>query len=298
MNVDAVKSISTCCDKCKDICFSIDGKIISDSIYAGKVTLSNNSLRKNDFLINGYAKGILCKDKEHELLRNIELLDKYRSLYKISDIQKCLCDNDIQKLVDNILGIADISCCSDEDRADVVIDDSAYNEWVIKNPNCVVYESWEAAFLGVCTEFSIEKIFLQQDPKLLYELNVANIDNKCDLILAINIQNQICSPVLADIKVTKEETCKLEYEILIKEKNCNIEFDTYVKLIDCGIKAEVISKLLDCGLNIDYNAEKKSCDVFLDSDIKITLCDYKFNFDINETSCAIASDIFGVQLCV
>lgn len=296
MNVAAVKPVNTCCDKCKDICFDISSSIVSDSIYAAKVKLSENSLKKDDFLENGYTKGVLCKDKELELLRNLELLQQYKAYGKINNFQKCLCDNEIQKLVDNILGIADIACCSDPKRKDVVIDTSGYDQWVLKNPNCIVYESWEASYLGICTKFSLDSVFLETPPKLLYDISVANISNKCDLVMAISIQNEKPCDVNADINVTLED-CKLQYDLLVSEHKCDLTFNAYVEMIKCGVKAEVISKIVGCGLNVRFNAEKKSCDIMLEDNISVTLSDAKFCFEEKNINCEAASEILGVQIC-
>lgn len=296
MNAVAVKPVNTCCDHCKDICFDVDSKIVGDTIYAAKVKLSDNSLKKDQYLDNGYAKGLLCKDKELDLLRNLNLLEKYKAYSRIPVFQKCLCDNDIQKIVDNILGIADISCCSDSNRADVIIDSSGYNDWVLKNPDCIVYESWEAAYLGICTKFSLGSVFLETNPKLLYDISVADISNKCDLIVAVSIQNKQPCELNTDITVDIDD-CKLQYDLMVDSHNCSLEFDAYVNLIKCGVKAEVVSKLVECGFIIDYNAERKSCDINLGHDSKVTLCDLKFCIDSTNINCEAASEILGVQIC-
>lgn len=296
MNAD-VKPINTCCDKCKDICLNIKSQSVKDAIYAGKVLLSDNSLKKNAFVRQGYIKGVLCKDEELSLTKNIELLEKYIAYNRIEDFQKCICDDGVSQLVDNILGIADVSCCNSSDRSDLIIDSSGYNEWVLQNPNCLVYESWEAAFLGICTKFSFEKVFLQEDPKLIYNISVANIPNKCDLITAISVQNDDAIEFNFDYKVMTEKDCKVEYEILVSETNCDLKFNAYAELRKCGIKLEAISKLVKCGLKISPNVDKQSCDIHIDANTVLTICDYKFNINSENINCKIASDILGVDLC-
>lgn len=298
MNVD-VKPVNTCCDKCEGICLNIDSKFVRDVLYAGKVLLAENSLKKIAFIRHGYVKGILCKDKELSLSRNIELLEKYLFYNKIKDFQKCLCDNEISQLIDNILGIADISCCNNSDRSDLIIDSSGYNQWVLENPGCMVYESWEAAFFGICTKFHFENIFLQEQPKLIYDLSVSNIKNKCDLIAAISIQNDDKTECNLDygIEVVNSEKCELDYKLLVSENNCNITFDTYIKLRNCGIKAAAISKLVKCDVIIEPNITRNSCDITMESGVKITLCDYKFNINSENINCELASTILGVELC-
>jgi hypothetical protein len=297
MNVGA--SINTCCDKCKGICLNIESQFVKDALYAGKVLLSDNSLKKNAFVKQGYIKGILCKDKELSLTKNIELLEKYLIYNKIEDFQKCLCDNDISQLIDNILGIADISCCLSSDREDLIIDESGYEQWAIQNPNCLVYDSWEAAFLGICTKFNLEKVFFKEDAKVLYQLSIANIPNKCNLIFAINVQNdtKIGCDLNYNVIVSTEQDCKLEYEAMISQIKCDLTFKTYVDIRKCGVKAEAITELVKCGLKIEPNVARNSCDIIIDPSTKITLCDYKFNIDSKNINCKIASDILGVELC-
>ena len=294
-----VKPINTCCDKCKDICLNIESQFVRDALYAGKVLLSDNSLKKNLFVKQGYIKGILCKDKELSLTKNIELLEKYLIYNKIEDFQKCLCDNDISQLIDNILGIADISCCSSSDREDLIIDESGYEQWAIENPNCLVYDSWEAAFLGICTKFSLEEVFFKEDPKIIYELSATNIPNKCNLIFAISVQNdtKIGCDLNYNVIVSEEKDCKLEYDLMVSQTKCDLSFEVFTEIRKCGVKAEAIIELVKCGLKITPNVEKQSCDIHVDANTKITLCDYKFNIDTNNINCKIISEILGVDLC-
>ncbi len=291
------KPINTCCDRCKDICYDIDSQTILDAIYAAKVFLSDNSIKKNNFLKQGYIKGVLCKDEELDLTQNIEILEKHLELNRIDDFQKCLCDNEISQLVDNILGIANISCCTSSDRADLITDSTGYDAWVVKNPDAVVYESWEASFLGICTKFSLSEMFAEQNMTILYQLSVANITNKCDLITAISIQNEVREEMQVNFEVGEIKDCIIDYDILVSKTNCDLKLDTYVTLINCGVKAEVISKLVECGFKIEANAKKQSCDIFIDAITKITLCDYKFSLDSKNINCELASDILGVEFC-
>lgn len=287
MNVH-VNPVNTCCDKCKGSCFNLEMQVVEDALYAGKYLLSNNSIKKNNYLVNGYAKGVLCKDIELNLLNNLEILEKYLLLYKTKEIQRCLCDDELSIIIDNILGIADISCCSSSDRSDIIIDDSGYNEWVVRNPYCQVYETWESAYLGLCTKFNIENVFRNEVPKLIYEINIAQVKNKCDLITAISIQNDNAS---------SEENCEYEVEYKVISQKCDLTFEMYSKIRNCGVKANVISKIVDCGINVSYNSEKNTCDIHLSPTSKIALCDLKFNINSEKINCELASNILGVDLC-
>lgn len=289
----AAKSVK-CCEGCKDTCFTVRDKSVKDALYAGIVRLSNNSILKNAFLKQGYIKAVLCKDAELDLTRNVELLNKYISM---QEAYMCLCPDEILQIVDNILRVADISCCNSSERADLIIDDSLYNEWIIKNPDCVVYESWEAAYYGICTKFSFGEVFVQEDPKLIYEIAVTPIEHKCELVYAISEQNKKECDIKADFKISEVESCKLNYDLLVKQTQCDLNFDTYVKIIECGIKPEVVSKLVECGFKLEPNVEKKSCDIKLDAKTTITMCDYKFDLNSENIDCKIASDIFGVNVC-
>ena len=291
--MSAVANSVKCCKGCKDTCFTVRDKIVKDAAYAGMVKLSDNSILKNAFLKQGYIKGVLCKDTELDLTRNVEILNKYISIQSES---MCLCPDEVLQVVDNILRVADINCCNSSERADLIIDESGYNEWVIQNPDCVVYESWEAAYMGICTQFSFGEVFLQEDPKLIYEIAVTPIENKCDLIYAISEQNNNCE-IKADVNISEVESCKIQYEALVKNIQCDLSFDSYVKIIDCGIKPEVVSKLVECGFKLEANIEKKSCDIHIDAKTTITLCDYKFDLNSQNIDCKLASDIFGVNVC-
>lgn len=290
----AAKSVK-CCKGCKDTCFTVRDKIVKDALYAGMVKLSDNSILKNAFLKQGYIKGVLCKDTELDLTKNVEILNKNISNQNDS---MCLCPDEILQIVDNILRVADINCCNSSERADLIIDHSKYDEWVIKNPDCVVYEEWEAAYYGICTQFSFGEVFLQEDPKLIFEFAITPIENKCELIYAISEQNkkEDCE-ISADFKITEIESCKLEYEAIVKETKCDLTFDAYVKIIECGVKPEVVSKLVECGFKLEPNVEKKSCDIQVDAKTTITLCDYKFDLNSKNIDCSIASDIFKVNVC-
>ena len=311
MNVGVNRSIDTCCDRCKDHCYNVESQKVLDALYAAKIHLSNNSQKKLAYKKQGYIKNLLCKDIEEELTKNTELLEEYLRDNRVKDFQHCLCVNEIEKIVDSIIGNIDMSCCSSGDRCDLIIDESNYAKWVMEHPDCLVYEEWEAAYLGICTKFKFGDVFKEDEPKLIYELAVKEISNKCDLITAISIQNECekqqefdfaitkeenCSREI-DVKVSFEEACKQEYKFIVEAQNCGITIDTYVQLRECGVKAEVISKLLECGYNIKANVEKQSCDIQIDTETVITLCDYKFSINSDHEDCKIVSEILGVNMC-
>ncbi len=290
--MNAAVNTRECCDnKCDDVCFSVSDPIVSDALYAGLVKLSDNSILKELYARNGYAKAVLCKDIEQELTRNVDVLERYIN----TDI--CLCPDEINIVVENILKYADMSCCRSAERKDVEIDSSGYNQWVLANPNCDVYEAWETAYLGICTEFKFGNVFVQETPKLMFDLAITPVQNKCDLIMAISVQNEECKNPEIGIKISEIE-CKLDHDILVKNNNnCELSFDSYVRIIECGVKPDVVSKLVECGFKLEPNIEKKSCDIILDAKTKITLCDYKFSLNNNPIGCELASQIFGVQVC-
>jgi len=291
-----VNKINSCCEKCKNVCFDIDSKFLQDVLYAGNIKLSENASNKVFFEENGYVNEVLCKDEEQKLIKCLQLIDKHLSIIKDKDYINCICTDDILILIDRILSIADISCCKDNARCDLITEDSGYDEWVLNNPYCQVFESWEASYYRICSKVEFGKVSFIDNSKTIYNISVLPINEKCDILSAVKVQLESCKNIELDYKANLDQ-CKIDYNIIVSNHNCNLGFESYVDLIECGIKHETIVKMISCGLKFKANVSKRTCDIETNTGITLQMCDMTSIADVSEEECKIITKVIGINIC-
>jgi hypothetical protein len=259
----------------------------------------------------------------HKKPLNPEKFYVYRRVLKnhLDALQKgyptCLCPSELQTILEDVQNIVGLTCCSDPQRRDLVIDRSNYDPWVLDNPGCVVYEDWEKSFKKACPVLGIkvDKVSsLEEITKLVYKLTVSTYDS-CAVLFnikayTVNVKDNCfdvrwtSTPIECNLEVLKSvravdlskclsyglsseqiANCKTSYDLLIKETKCKMTFGTYIDLLSCHLTTEIISSLVKCGLEVNYDA-KKLCPVLKIENTVVHLYD-----DLDLTN--LTEDIFS-----
>ena len=302
-----VSEEKSCCKTCYNCpnCFNITFDRISDIIYAIEHTLSTQS---ELYLCNsywGFSKPSLSEESKKVLTLYRDTLFRYRkSLAKNTAV--CLCDDEIQGVIENTLNLVDLSCTYDINRCDIITDDSNVDTWLISHPGCVAFEEWEERFYWVIPKLGIEVKEVSEAFKLIYALSVSEVEDCYQILYNLSViskaVNEGCYDINVDVSkvncdldyslfIKDAEQCKIKFDTLIKELECNInlspevkkvvcgiDFNTYAKLLECNISTDIISSFLNCGIGLSYNAEHKCGELIVGN--KVILLDEGFNVDI------------------
>lgn len=302
-----VSKEKSCCKTCYNCpnCFNITFDRISDLIYAIEHTLS---VQSEAYLCDkawGFSRPSLPNKSKKVLTLYRDTLLRYKKSL-INNFGVCLCDDEAQSVIEEILNLVDLSCTQDRNRCDLITDDSNLDTWLINHPGCVAFEDWEERFYWVIPKLGIEVKEVSDAYKLLYALNVSEIEDTYKVLYNLTViskaVNEGCYDVNVDVTkvncgldyslyIKDFEKCKIEFNALIKELECNInlspevkkvvcgiDFSTYAKLLECNISTEIIASFLNCGIGVSYNAEHKCGELIVGN--KVILLDEGFNVDI------------------
>ena len=135
------------CPKCPD-CYDLNEHRLRDILYA------------LDMRIAELTEAYICEQnwgysKEKNPWEEIDTLNTLRPV--VSDYEKatrfgldvCLCPHEINAIIEKILCRVSLSCCNDEHRCDLIIDESNLHNWILSNPTCVAYEKWERCLYDI-----------------------------------------------------------------------------------------------------------------------------------------------------
>ncbi|HNO70241.1 MAG TPA: hypothetical protein PKO16_00540 [Bacteroidia bacterium] len=298
---------TSCCKTCFNCpnCYDLTFDRINDIIYSIETKLSEESEK---FLCErnwGFSKTSLKNNSKKVLSLYLDALLRYRKSL-LSKNPVCLCDTEVQSVIENSLDLVDISCIFDSKRCDIVTDDSYLDAWLLSNPGCFAFEDWEERLNWVIPKVGISVKEVSESFKLLYILNVSRAEDCHKILYNLTVYSKAVNDGCYDINVdvTKVncdldynffikdlEKCKIQFNTLIKEVECNInltpevrkvlcklDFNTYTKLLECNLSTSVISTLLNCGINVRFNAENKCGELEVNG--KVILLDEGFNVDI------------------
>lgn len=249
-----------CGKKCKEhtFCIDINRERLRNVIYQSKDYLSLYGQYVVDINNYGYsAEDFCCKKVSKIRLLHDILEEKYVSL--LHNQAECLCDEDIEKLVQKALVELPIRCKRVRSLDFVSMDKSGLEDWIIKNPNLVAFEKWEKALHKFKFDFTFD--IKPIECKFVYDFEVKKID--CNIVAAIEaVQKSNCEikalfetrqekcTLLADFEINKKE-CEINYEVLIEQvKGCDITFDYYLDLVKCGLSYDTILTLTKCEISV------------------------------------------------
>jgi hypothetical protein len=238
----------------RDLIFAIDQKIASyGSSYVQHINW-------------GYACFSTDRHKVKRLINYKKILRRYYLNLK-DGLQQCLCPDEIQSIKGKVVALVDMVCCTASDRSDITIDYSAYDQWVISNPDCVVYNEWERVLKCITPEFLIVIEKLEDECKVLFDMLVERdttaSENACKVLAVVEKMN--CD-IDFKIEIVPEE-CAIEYKILVEKFKCDFTLKAYVELKKCNLSFKVVTELLDCGYKLRYNVKKQCAEMVVNSKV-------------------------------
>jgi len=209
----------------------------------------------------GYGCEKKAKEKINKLLRYQKILNRHLLALKCG-AESCLDSTAFACLQEKIISITGKSCktqCSD-----VVIDNSGFEAWNIRNKNCVGYEEWEKWIFYVCDQIKLEAyVQIQKCPELAIELSKEALEITmdiiqekipCDVVLVATAHKKASDLKLAMI-ATKQQ-CRIQFDLLKNEIPCDLTFDLYRKFVTCKLTFNMIKHIYKCGLSLDIQQHK------------------------------------------
>ena len=229
-----------CKCNCKGVCQTLDirsplNKINSFLSIKGSELLSSMYYGYHDR--DCIYKEIL----EARLLQSaLEYLQKAKVL---GDGSSCMCDEDIQSLVEKANHAVEF--CTHEEQG-LEVDRSGRDKFLINNPQCVSYESWERFSEGACNTIGFEIKTTKDKCDIMFQVSRDIIS--CDLLYNIQVYNKFCD---LGYKISRtEEECKIDYKLLMENHDCDMTFKTYLRLVNANISYSLVDEALSCGLTL------------------------------------------------
>ena len=294
--------LNVCCKHCDPCphCYNVNEYYLRDLLYAIDLKVSqyyDNYLCKKYW---GYACNNVY-DIEALLTYKYSIHRFYRDL--VEGNQTCLCPEDIQRLIEKVLDLVDIGCCTSDKRCDIIIDDSNLDFWTLTNPSCVAYYEWESLLRTVAPTFTVDVQYLPDAGKLLYTLKAYDlVAEKGRLSNEVTPFEDIDGTIryfkLADCwQVTVTQTdCELTYTIDVSEIEkilftYNISVETIEKCLKVGIDVRYLEK---CKINYDLLVSEQKCNFSFDIYLKLLSCNFSYEILSTLMACGLTVD-FNVE---
>lgn len=233
--------------------------------YKLNISIKSKITQLSTQIIGSLSYGFGCyntaKKKLQKLLQYQSILDRHTKAIKQGGTS-CLDAAAIAALNEKIVSITGQAC---EDNAqDLIIDESGFETWAIRNKNCVGYQEWEKWIYYVCDQIKLEAyVQIQQCPELSIALSkealnitMDIIQEKipCDVVLVATAHKRACDLDL-QLQTTKQQ-CRIQFDLLKKEIPCNLTFDLYRKFVTCKLTYSMIKHIYKCGLSLDIQQHK------------------------------------------
>ncbi len=190
----------------------------------------------------------------------------------------CLCDSEIQAVIEKMLDMSGVQYCMSDTRADYSMDEFGVEEYIISNPQCTTSQDWTSTLIRVCPVFSAEVIGvrdIQAEINKLFQIMAVAEPDQCSVIykaVVTNAQPELCDLMYKVIVERNEEACKIvdyisaiassgaitpeecevRMNILVKELKCDVLPDVHVTAIQCGVSPEIIVGLDKCSAGLWY----------------------------------------------
>jgi hypothetical protein len=238
------------CDHCPDECLipSIDDiNFLLADMDAYIIGVSGDFA---SFYSYGYPKANFDNIRKLRRFKSILVDMKNQILYN----GKCICLEYFSRLRENIvklIGKQDAVSKQEVDR-------SKQDQWLLKNPGCIAYETWEKALYQVCNKIEVYIDSIKRDEcKFIYEIAMKP-ETECMVVYEV-VQDIAECFVEYSVKANIKE-CKYQYEIVKLDKKCTpISFEIYVKLVECGLSYDIIKKSLSCGITFGLDKKNQNC---------------------------------------
>lgn len=319
------KGFTLCCKKCKgNPCYNHGVKELDELLYRINLKLCD------------YTEAVLCRskwgyyatdftaDKRCKLELYKDSIQRHYNAVKFG-YEASLCPDEIQKIIEKALCLVDNVPCGDM-RCDIKIDRSGFDSWVLSNPGCVAFESWQRCLYNQTPLLRGSVSLIQPDiDTLMYNAacvlkgeKIDDLEFKADCVLTkedvdkieyvsevkdlqkglstLRVLNEAIAIGCYDInyKINKND-CILKYNQLVEHQQCGLTLNQYTTLLDCHLSHEVMSTLYDCGFKINVDIDQK-CPILTYGKSVINLCDKGLDIDSTIQPLCELEEITGFKI--
>lgn len=245
----AIETVRCCvkCDECAD-CYTHSLSDIRTLLVAIKKEISDFGIKYSQKINWGYSCKVFSDESIRKLLVYKDGITQYYHGLRQKSMS-CLCDTEFQKLKEKVLRIIDIRRCKMSGVTDIAIDRSGYDGWVINNPSCVAYNTWEKGFIKCLPPSFLISATKSRDEgivRTLYAL-VSNDHSKCLIKLLAYASKAMNDGVTCAANINKQ------FKALVTKHDCDMSISVYSELIRCSLSFNLISTILQCGGKFSLN---------------------------------------------
>lgn len=235
-------------DCCEDICGVFTAADLDELIYASKKKIQEYGDSKLSGLLYFGEGKIENEEEKFTKLSMYQWALEYHLNQMLAGQEKCLCDEKILAVIEQVKDIVDLYCLNNP-REDFVVDTSGLNDWVLAHPNCVAHEKWEKLLVTYCGKLNFD---INVVKKLIDYKNEEKIT--FDIVKATSAIADCCAECNIELKITvNEENCQLQYDLIQQVENCNLTYDQFKELKACGLSYSTIKNTYECGLELTYS---------------------------------------------
>jgi hypothetical protein len=218
----------------------------------------------------GYPTKTIRPEYSLEMTEEIRALRNYRHAL-VHKGAPCLCPDEAQQMLERLLNLSDTVCRSTSPDTGVTVDESGMDEYMLTNPTCVPYDSWERSLYRVCPVLNLTvkdvqesakkfayDVFVTQHPgvcKLTYDVLVSGDSFACKVAALVTARASECKLSLKKKTTVSDQKCMVEFNSLVQKITCDLDFSVFAQLRRCGLSVDLIGKLVECNVGISYSSE-------------------------------------------
>lgn len=205
--------------------------------------ISCNSLKLSSW---GYSHKKIDKSEENILTvykKFLLLVYKYLS----NNTEVPLGEKEIQKVLERVSSYIDIDSTDYVYNLKVKKDNSKQQEYLLMNPGCQPYETWERALLGICYKLGISVKETSDNYKLVYEILSSNINDSCTIYYTLDVVTKAIEQKCFDVSIKNIASCKVDYDLIVSNTDCDLSFEMYMEMLSKNLSSTVIHNLYSSG---------------------------------------------------
>lgn len=233
-----------CCND-KKICSIHSYRSLDELTYRIKQRLNFLSREKLNNLFYNYKCAADIDTEIKKLTSYKEVLDRTKTSFL--HIQKsCNDDETIQRIIEKVNKLIGKTACPKR-RADIVIDESGLQAYLLTGPRCISYSAWNEFSRGICGKIGFTLTVEKQICDITYEISKKIIP--CDLLYSLKVKRELCD--LGYVVKRTDQECRLDWKLLVEKTNCDLDFKVYLSYIrKHNLSYPILEQVYAAGLSL------------------------------------------------
>lgn len=243
------------CDCNDKTCY--DQNIYKVRDYINLIDLKLSEISCNSLKLNSWGYSHKKFNKSDGAI--LTVYKKFLSLvykYLNNNSEVPLEEKEVQKVLERVSSYIDIDNTDYVYNLKVKRDNSRQQEYLLMNPGCQPYETWERSLLGICYKLGISVKESTDNYKFIYEILTKPLNDSCVLYYTLDIINKAITQKCFDVNVKNIASCKVDYETIVKSTKCDLNFDLYIKMISNNLSSTTIQNIYKAGGSLRINNNK------------------------------------------